>query len=648
MIFKKIIIVSGLFLALSCSHFQDGNKRDVASIGDVTNSTNVRTGIKIFRDKMTNIEIAQNLSGLKFDTPQKSSASVYRIISFINNNRNIILNLPNTVTIPLLDFYSEIKEGETQESFGKIIADEKSVSVRLQQATYYYRNKTSPYPVKMFVPFEGAEIVAIIRNGELISLNSSLIVPHFSDEVVESLSNVSFDDLKQSSKEDRVAVFNSIVSHPDKNDQHSAFKELFPNEGKQAARSWLTKFLMDSNLLYRLVANSQKKENAMVKLLLTKTSPNSPYRLVWSIDAPLGLPYKMFLSASKKSDRKFIKNISLLKDVTVKIYRGFIFKLDLFRINMGESENYVYSENTPASASVQALKNLSKVVEYFKTNYSWNSYDNKGSEIKGTIKLGHDYKQNAAWIGSPYFQFVFGQDGPSLANVTGALDIIGHEYFHSIVDGTANLSLEGEPAALEEHLADLFGVGFEAETLDLPYDQKIGESALVVNQKNGTDLAIRDFLLPKRSLTLQASNMKEIEKALGANCIPSPKNDLCGAHYSGGVLNLAVGKFIQFVGWDKIKDMLFQVMTKRLRSSSNFQDYRNQIIEECKITPQLTKSECEILNMNFSEVGIFAEIQDDHLWIEPEQNTCAELQEICNTIRQFNSQAIESCKLCGY
>ena len=626
---------------IGCSNFPSWGKRDVASTDEAADGT------KVFRDKDATIEIPKVLEGLTFGDDKANGQSVAKIIAFVNENRDMILSSPDAASAPILRFYPEIKMGDSQESFGTVFADDKSVSVRLQQAIYYYRGEKNGNRQKMYVPFEGADIVAIVKNGKLESLNSSLVVPPATKEAVEMLESASVEDLQQNTPEDRVAVYDSIMSHPDEDDQKAALTELFPGQSEKDHKGWIKRFLTDSKVLFRFIQKSQLKENGKVKLVYSKRSSGSDYELVWRVEAPLGLPLKIFFSADKKSERKFVKSYSLLSDVNVKIYRGFLLKPDLLMIKKGKSEEYNQHPIEKSSPTKQAIVNLSKVVEYFKKDFSWNSYDNQGSDIVATIKMGGQLAQNAAWIGSPYNQFVFGKDGSMLANMTGGLDVIGHEYFHSIVSRTAKLESPGEHGALNEHLADFFGVGFESAVTKKPYDQKIGEAVIVKNFNGESNIGLRDFLNPQDSLSEQARTMKDVDANFGDSCIPSEKNDRCGVHYSNGVLNYVMGKLIQAKGWDSVKNMSFQVVAKRLRSGSDFMDYRNQMLEECKATPTMSTKDCKSLEKEFADVGLAPVASNPNSNVSL-PNMCEMIKNSCKLLKDYGIAPTDGCRQCGF
>ena len=70
------------------------------------------------------------------------------------------------------------------------------------------------------------------------------------------------------------------------------------------------------------------------------------------------------------------------------------------------------------------------------------------------MHYGVDY-DNAFWDGE---RMVFGDgDGEVFVGFTASTTVIGHELAHGVVQYTANLEYQGQPGALNESIADVFG-----------------------------------------------------------------------------------------------------------------------------------------------------------------------------------------------
>lgn len=99
--------------------------------------------------------------------------------------------------------------------------------------------------------------------------------------------------------------------------------------------------------------------------------------------------------------------------------------------------------------------NTGIVREFFKTQYNWLSFDNNGGTLHLNVHYLSNYN-NAGWDGD---EMVFGDgDGVIFVNLGNSLDVTGHEITHGVIQYTANLVYSKQPGALNEHMADVFGV----------------------------------------------------------------------------------------------------------------------------------------------------------------------------------------------
>lgn len=108
-------------------------------------------------------------------------------------------------------------------------------------------------------------------------------------------------------------------------------------------------------------------------------------------------------------------------------------------------------------AGVSAHANMSEVFDYYKNILGRNSFDGNGAAVKVSYDYGSDY-ENAYWTSTEQ-QFVFGSGDDYVA----ALDIVGHEYTHAVINylvgngDSITLTYSGESGALNEAYADIMG-----------------------------------------------------------------------------------------------------------------------------------------------------------------------------------------------
>ena len=156
---------------------------------------------------------------------------------------------------------------------------------------------------------------------------------------------------------------------------------------------------------------------------------------------------------------------------------------------------------------------------------------------------------------------------------TRALDVIGHELTHGIVQFEADLIYEGEAGALNESFADVFGAllkqyknrqkAHDADWLIGAglFTQKVRGRALRSMKAPGT--AYDDPVLGKDP---QPGHMKDYVKT---------QDDNGGVHINSGIPNRAFYEAAIRIGgyaWEKAGLIWYQTLKDRLKSYSGFND----------------------------------------------------------------------------
>ncbi len=572
------------------------NFRHLVAVFLLSSMASANGTVQINHDGQSIAKISSSLSNLSFGNDKSDGDTVGKIIAFANQHKSVLVNSHKESIGDIGKLYFLPEE--------KVYSQGSSASVRLYQS-FYYKNAEGK---KVYVPFEGAELSAYIsglkesRGGALNSMNSSLIDSSLYEKYISKLPTISEKSFAHVSVENR-AIFLNTLKHISLSDLNA---ELYPLEKFENRESFIKKAIADESLIVNFI----EKNKANTSLLFVKDPKIKQYVLINRIKSPFGSDRILDLRVEHKDNNLVISDRSIAHNIHVNIYTGTILNLKKNLRRDGDSKKWK-DEKVKRGLFKQedydhALINLSKVVEYYKDTFSWNGFDNKGSDLDATVRYKgsklfgtRELKQNAAWIGGEYNQFLFGAGGDTLGNFLEAFDVIGHEYFHSVVNFTSALDNGGESGALNEHLSDILGVGFESEAEKKPYDFKIGEKAVIES-----DMALRDFLFPEKSFSEQPGHMSQVKEMFGAFCYPSQENDECGVHYANGVVNKAIGLSIKDIGWERMKHIIFDVATKRLRSSSDFKDYRLQILNACTDDSKITETECQKIADHFDSVGI--------------------------------------------
>lgn len=206
------------------------------------------------------------------------------------------------------------------------------------------------------------------------------------------------------------------------------------------------------------------------------------------------------------------------------------------RKNKIEKSYYFLDRDTAFNAGwqrpgVDAHWGMSRTYDYFKSDLGRNSFDNKGAVITNNVNFDTNYN-NAFWSSGVQAMY-YGQGNGVLFSHLVALDVVGHEFTHAVVEHTAGLVYRKESGALNESFADMFGLCIEKKNGGA--DWKLGEDCYTPGTAND---ALRDMANPNATRDpdcYEGTHWKAVK-----GCVPSggdTGNDWCGVHSNSGVGN---------------------------------------------------------------------------------------------------------------
>ena len=225
-------------------------------------------------------------------------------------------------------------------------------------------------------------------------------------------------------------------------------------------------------------------------------------------------------------------------------------------------------ENDPPSGNVAADKVydfFGNTYDFFYSVYGRNSVDNSGMPMVGTVELGPNYN-NAFWNGR---EMGFGTgDGVTFTNFVDSLDVIGHELTHGVVqfNGNGGLAYSGEAGALNESMADVFGVLAKQYTKNQTANQadwllgsEIMASATCLRSMSNPHDGLGQLRLPNGSvISGQPKHMSEL--------YPDDANrDNYGVHINSGIPNHAFYHFAMSLGgnaWGDAGQVWYDTLTQ--------------------------------------------------------------------------------------
>jgi Zn-dependent metalloprotease len=226
-------------------------------------------------------------------------------------------------------------------------------------------------------------------------------------------------------------------------------------------------------------------------------------------------------------------------------------------------------EGTTGNPAVdQAYDFSGQVYDYFWEQFGRDSYDGRGAPI--VISVNDPQTANAAW--NPTERRIHFADGWL------ALDVMGHEFTHAVVQSTAGLEYQGQSGALNESMADIFGSNIDG-------NWEIGEDT-----EGG---AIRDMADPERFG--QPAHVDDY--------VDTPE-DNGGVHTNSGIPNHAYYLMAEAIGRDKAGQIVYRALTEHLEPDSGFEDFRTASLQVAGDRYGEDSPEYRAVNEAFAKVGL--------------------------------------------
>lgn len=214
--------------------------------------------------------------------------------------------------------------------------------------------------------------------------------------------------------------------------------------------------------------------------------------------------------------------------------------------------------------------------DYYFNFFGRDSYDNRGGVMTATVHIGPNYV-NAAFIPEEK-QIVYGHNMVTL-------DITGHEWTHAVINNSANLEYRWQSGALNESLADVFGVMIDRE------DWLVGED-LPATVLRGAD-AIRDMANPAR-LRQPAHTDQWV-----ATC-----GDQEGVHTNSGITNKAYYNIATTIGKEKAEQIFYRALTQYLQATSTLEAMRASALQSAQDLYGQASTEYKGVTDGFAAVGL--------------------------------------------
>jgi len=251
-------------------------------------------------------------------------------------------------------------------------------------------------------------------------------------------------------------------------------------------------------------------------------------------------------------------------------------------------------------AAVDAHYNSEKVYEYFLNEHGRNSLDDNGMAIESYVHYGNNYN-NAFWNGR---WMTYGDgDGEFFIPLSAGLDVAAHEMTHGVISHTANLVYRGQPGALNESFADVFGAIVDDS------DWEIGEDIMAPAAKADGVTRLRSMSDPNSVIVSNPDRA-----AYGSGVYPAhmsefynmPNNvDNGGVHVNSSITNHAAYLIGQDIGREKLGQIYYRALTVYLTPNSVFTDAREAIVQSAIDIYGEGNAEETAVHAGFDAVGIY-------------------------------------------
>ena len=256
----------------------------------------------------------------------------------------------------------------------------------------------------------------------------------------------------------------------------------------------------------------------------------------------------------------------------------------------------------------ETYRGLDAAYEFFFQRFKRTSFDNRGLLIDATVNFGQNFG-NAFWDGE---KLLFGNgNGRYFNRFSIARDIIAHEFTHGVIQHSAKLAYHHQSGALNESLADVFGIlvkhfseGITVSESDPENDDSKWLVGAGILTPSVSGRALRSMLKPGTAYQ---------DPVLGVDPQPNHmseyKNtdvDKGGVHINSGIPNRAfalTARAISGKAWETPGEIWYQAMLE-LKSDAQFDDFANATERRAGEKFGFDSKEYHAVAAAWSEVGV--------------------------------------------
>ncbi|WP_330341756.1 M4 family metallopeptidase [Streptomyces sp. NBC_00557] len=274
-----------------------------------------------------------------------------------------------------------------------------------------------------------------------------------------------------------------------------------------------------------------------------------------------------------------------------------------------------------ASAAADAQYGVTKTLDFYKSTFGRKGIANNSKAAQAMVHWGKKVA-NAFWDPTCNCMLYGDGDGDMFKKPLVVLDVTGHELTHGVVDATAKLeptyvdsdgNQYGEPGALNESLADIFGSNVEfyakntKDTGDYLIGEKLGLSQKFLRRLDHPSLdkleGTIDYWSPDTYYTEVHAGSGVSSHAYYLLAEGSGKKTINGVAYNSPTYDHST---VKGIGRTKATAIFYRALTRYMVSTTDFHDARIATLKAAKDLYGANSTEYKTVDKAWAAVDVTA------------------------------------------
>ncbi|MGW7821027.1 M4 family metallopeptidase [Streptomyces puniciscabiei] len=274
-----------------------------------------------------------------------------------------------------------------------------------------------------------------------------------------------------------------------------------------------------------------------------------------------------------------------------------------------------------ASAAADAQYGITQTLDFYNKTFGRKGIANNGKAAQGMVHWGKKVA-NAFWDPTCTCMLYGDGDGQTFKKPLVVLDVTGHELTHGVVDATAKLqptyvdsdgNQYGEPGALNESLADVFGSNVEfftnnkQDTPDYLIGEKLGLAQKFLRRLDHPSLdkleGTIDYWSPDTYYTEVHAGSGVSSHAYYLLAEGSGKKTINGVNYDSPTYDHST---VKGIGRAKATAIFYRALTRYMVSTTDFHDARLATLKAAKDLYGANSTEYKTVDKAWAAVNVTA------------------------------------------